>query len=307
MRREIPCTWKSIIRGNPSWREIYYKRKSLRTSPDGWTAFVRPRAPPALDNTSMRAAISIIRCVCVYAFACLFVDVLTSSDGLITSTPTSTGVCAFLLVLFCSCLVRFFWFVYSKFMLLSILLVVCLSMYLCVPPVSVTKTPPEKKTLGNAGFHNARSGGRSEFLLLDWREKARAKGVPFSETPVHPVRNPRFASFRTQPLENLSAAVKLPVNKKVSGQPNPWNKSWTANACYANWVYDMSCLPSRLPLCIYIYIYIYTYTCIHIWIHNIYIYIYIYMLYIYIYICTYIHAYIYNFHQMLISVAWLTW
>ena len=30
---------------------------------------------------------------------------------------------------------------------------------------------------------------------------------------THPVRNPRFASFRTQPLENLSAAVKLPVKK----------------------------------------------------------------------------------------------
>ena len=57
---------------------------------------------------------------------------------------------------------------------------------------------------------------------------------------LHPVRNPRFASFRTQPLENLSAAVKLPINKKVSGQPNPWNKSWTANSCYANWVYTKS-------------------------------------------------------------------
>ena len=30
---------------------------------------------------------------------------------------------------------------------------------------------------------------------------------------LHPVRNPRFASFRTQPLENLSAAVKLPIKK----------------------------------------------------------------------------------------------
>ena len=30
---------------------------------------------------------------------------------------------------------------------------------------------------------------------------------------VHPVRNPRFGSFRTQPLENLSAAVKLPIKK----------------------------------------------------------------------------------------------
>ena len=30
-------------------------------------------------------------------------------------------------------------------------------------------------------------------------------------TGLHPVRNPRFGSFRTQPLENLSAAVKLPI------------------------------------------------------------------------------------------------
>ena len=36
---------------------------------------------------------------------------------------------------------------------------------------------------------------------------------------VHPVRNPRFASFRTQPLENLSAAVKLPINKRFLGNP----------------------------------------------------------------------------------------
>ena len=57
---------------------------------------------------------------------------------------------------------------------------------------------------------------------------------------LHAVRNPRFASFRTQPLENLSAAVKLPINKKVSGRPNPWNKSWIVNYCYANWVYIIS-------------------------------------------------------------------
>ena len=37
--------------------------------------------------------------------------------------------------------------------------------------------------------------------------------------PVHPVRNPRFASFRTQPLENLSAAVKLPIKKRFLGNP----------------------------------------------------------------------------------------
>ena len=36
---------------------------------------------------------------------------------------------------------------------------------------------------------------------------------------LHPVRNPRFASFRTQPLENLSAAVKLPIKKRFLGNP----------------------------------------------------------------------------------------
>ena len=45
--------------------------------------------------------------------------------------------------------------------------------------------------------------------------------------------------FGPQPLENISAAVKLPINKKVSGQPNPWNKSWIVNSCYANWVYTI--------------------------------------------------------------------
>ena len=36
---------------------------------------------------------------------------------------------------------------------------------------------------------------------------------------LHPVRNPRFAYFRTQPLENLSAAVKLPIRKRSLGNP----------------------------------------------------------------------------------------
>ena len=36
---------------------------------------------------------------------------------------------------------------------------------------------------------------------------------------VHPVRNPRFASFRTQPLENLRAAVKLPIKQRFLGNP----------------------------------------------------------------------------------------
>ena len=39
------------------------------------------------------------------------------------------------------------------------------------------------------------------------------------ERGLRPVRNPRFASFRTQPLESLSAAVKLPINKRLLGNP----------------------------------------------------------------------------------------
>ena len=34
---------------------------------------------------------------------------------------------------------------------------------------------------------------------------------------LHPVRNPRFGSFRIQTLENLSAAVKLPIKNKFLG------------------------------------------------------------------------------------------
>ena len=36
---------------------------------------------------------------------------------------------------------------------------------------------------------------------------------------VHPVRNPRFASFRTRSLENLGAAVKLPIKQRFLGNP----------------------------------------------------------------------------------------
>ena len=54
--------------------------------------------------------------------------------------------------------------------------------------------------------------------------------------PVHPIPITRFRSFRTQPLENLSAAVKLPIKKKVSGQPNPWKKSCEGKYCDGNWV-----------------------------------------------------------------------
>ena len=61
---------------------------------------------------------------------------------------------------------------------------------------------------------------------------------------VHPVRILGFRSFRTQPLANLTP---LPINKRVSGRPNPWNKSW-----YPNWVYgafeNLQNASSALPL-----------------------------------------------------------
>ena len=60
---------------------------------------------------------------------------------------------------------------------------------------------------------------------------------------IHPVRILRFASSRTQPLESLSVAVKLPIKKRFWAT-QPWNKSWTANSCYANWVYykEVQCI-----------------------------------------------------------------
>ena len=36
---------------------------------------------------------------------------------------------------------------------------------------------------------------------------------------VHPIPITRFRSFRTQPLDNLSAAVKLPIKQRFLGNP----------------------------------------------------------------------------------------
>ena len=35
----------------------------------------------------------------------------------------------------------------------------------------------------------------------------------------------------------LGKSCALTYRTKVSGPPNPWNKSWTANSWYENWVY----------------------------------------------------------------------
>ena len=85
------------------------------------------------------------------------------------------------------------------------------------------------------------------FVILGHRYVQRSM---FSLTTLLPVRRRkkdmhkicclRFVSDWTQPLDILSADSELVcyyLSKKGPGQPNPWNKSWTANSCYANWVY----------------------------------------------------------------------
>ena len=39
------------------------------------------------------------------------------------------------------------------------------------------------------------------------------------QSPSYPIPITRFRSFRTQPLESLSAAVKLPIKKRFLGSP----------------------------------------------------------------------------------------
>ena len=52
-----------------------------------------------------------------------------------------------------------------------------------VPPVSVN-TAPEKGTLGKSSLKNTKSGGGYEFLVLDYRAKAWAKGMLCSHTGI---------------------------------------------------------------------------------------------------------------------------
>ena len=47
--------------------------------------------------------------------------------------------------------------------------------------------------------------------------------VPSARIAVHPIPITRFRSFRTQPLEHLSAAVKLPIKKRFLGNPTLGN------------------------------------------------------------------------------------
>ena len=53
--------------------------------------------------------------------------------------------------------------------------------------------------------------------------------------PLHPIPITRFRSFRTQPLENLRAAVKLPIKKSVWATQH-LDKSCEGKYCDGNWV-----------------------------------------------------------------------
>ena len=108
---------------------------------------------------------------------------------------------------------------------------------------------------------------------------------------LHPVRDPRFASFRTQPLENLSAAVKLP-SKNDFWATQPLEQILDSEFLLCELGVPLAALtayrlrrqpsPCRLPQLEHIYIYIYIYIYIHI---SLSICIYI---YIHIYICIYL-------------------
>ena len=65
---------------------------------------------------------------------------------------------------------------------------------------------------------------------------ARCRGS--CDAVVHPIPITRFRFFRTQPLENLSAAVKLPI-KKGFRATQPLEKSCEGTSCDGNWVYSL--------------------------------------------------------------------
>jgi len=61
---------------------------------------------------------------------------------------------------------------------------------------------------------------------------------PYHQCPMwmHPIRIPRFRPFRIQPLAKLAPFTAITYQTNESGQPNPWNKSWTTKSWYENWV-----------------------------------------------------------------------
>ena len=51
-----------------------------------------------------------------------------------------------------------------------------------------------------------------------------------------PSSQSKIRVFSDPTLGKSSRRRQIPINKKVSGQPSPWSKSWIVNSCYANWV-----------------------------------------------------------------------
>ena len=101
-----------------------------------------------------------------------------------------------------------FWLCKLACVVLHVSLLVCFVDLLCFAlfifigfwcvslPVSVNKnTPPEKNTCGEISFQSTKSGGGKEFLLLDRRAKARAKGVIISQAPVCTARRDSCTGF----------------------------------------------------------------------------------------------------------------
>ena len=75
------------------------------------------------------------------------------------------------------------------------------------------------------------------YASTSWKQTSEtANAVDLGRSPLHPIPITRFRSFRTQPLENVSAAVKLPINKKGFWHPNPSDKYCEEKYCDGNWV-----------------------------------------------------------------------
>ena len=86
----------------------------------------------------------------------------------------------------------------------------------------------------------------SEASLRSWRPAAGGWRCESVREPARPGARalPRYTQFAIRDSRlfgpnpwKVSAPPSNYLPKRVSGQPNPWNKSWTANSCYANWVY----------------------------------------------------------------------
>ena len=61
-------------------------------------------------------------------------------------------------------------------------------------------------------------------------EKVPARDIPYTQFAIQD-----SGLFGPNPWKILAPPSNY-LSKKVSGQPNPWNKSWIVNSCYVNWV-----------------------------------------------------------------------